>query len=163
MNINELLDRWRCSELSNADLAELTRQLATREGRDRLCQDWFLEATLPTVLQTATRRQDARSQNKGWIEGWQSSITQWHPTLRWAAALGMAAVFIVILGALTQKLTWGPDTPPHQNIGVSASQISGSEDLQDLAIIVAKPPVPVLDSPQAAWSAVLNTLTERQN
>jgi ferric-dicitrate binding protein FerR (iron transport regulator) len=52
--IDELLRLWREGEISEEEMRELTARLATKEGRETLRQDWFLEAALPQALQTTT-------------------------------------------------------------------------------------------------------------
>ena len=163
MNLDELLDRWRCGELGHADLAQLTRQLATREGRARLRQDWLLEVSLPAALQAATLRQAAPTSRPSWLDAWRGARIPWHLAWRWGAGLAALAIIVGLLGQLKPRVASEPNTPPPTTSAASVSLASRTEDLRDLALIVGKPPVLVLDSPQAAWLSVLNSMTEDQN
>jgi hypothetical protein len=162
MNLEELLDRWRCDDLSHAELGELTRQLATREGRARLRQDWLLEVSLPTALQTATLRQGVGTASSIWAAAWWVP-RHWHLAWRWAAGLAALSMIIGLLGQLKSSVCRTPNAPPRTTPVESSSLVPGTEDLRDLALIVAKPPVPVLSSQQAAWLSVLTATTEGKN
>jgi hypothetical protein len=160
MNLDELLDRWRHDEMSDAELAELTRQLATREGRARLRRDWFLDASLPAALQAASAPQTAPARPLRWIAAWRAATARWHPAWRWAAGVATLAIAAAWLWHLVPGLLREPTSP--SRTGTVASQPPGSatEDLRDLALLVAEPPVPVLNPPQAAWLSVLTEMTE---
>lgn len=160
MNLDGLLDRWRHDEISDAELAELTSYLATREGRARLRQDWFLDASLPVALKAASAPRTALTSPPGWIGAWRAVIARWHPTWRWAAGVATLAVAAVWLWHLGPGLRREPNS--QSRTATIASQLPGSatEDLRELALLVAEPPVPVLNPPQAAWLSVLAEMTE---
>jgi hypothetical protein len=163
MNFDELLERWRHGELNDAELAELTQQLASREGRARLRQDWFLDASLPMALQAAWTPQTAPAFPPGWIAAWRAATTaasSWCSAWRWAVGLATLAVAAVCLWHLRPGLLRRPDSQP-QKATVAAQPLgSSAEDLRDLALLIAEPPVPALNPPQAAWLAVLTDMTE---
>ena len=163
MNFDELLDRWRHGEMNDAELAELTHQLATREGRARLRQDWFLDASLPLALQVASTPQTARAVPPRCIAAWRAATTaasRWRPAWRWAAGMATLAVAAVCLWHVRPGLPQKPDSQPQMAIAAARTLGSATEDLRDLALLVAEPPVLFLNPPQAAWLAVLNDMTE---
>jgi len=164
MNFDVLLDHWRHGEMNDAELAELTHRLATREGRARLRQDWFLEVSLPAALQAASTPQTAPAVPPGWIAAWRAATTaatRWRPAWRWAAGMATLAVAAVCLWHLRPGLLRKSDS--QSLTATAAAQPLGSateDDLRDLALLVAKPPVVVLNPPPAAWLAVLTDMTE---
>lgn len=99
MNLDELLQRWREGRFSDAELAELTRELRTVEGRKRLRQDWFLEATLSEALKAADLARTVAIVAPLESVSWTGRLVAWWTGMRsaWRWAAAVAAVGLALL------------------------------------------------------------------
>lgn len=107
-DLEQLINKWRDGNLSHEEFRGLTEALQTREARAALCDDWFLESSLPEALRASLVR-DIDVPRRELPQPLPSEVSRWTHWLSWRPLTAAAAG--IVFGMLCTSLVFGYSSP----------------------------------------------------
>lgn len=121
---DRLLAAWREGTISGSELQTLLAVLETAEGRKTLVNDWFLEATIPDALRSASGAD---------LEHAPQNILPIQPTasVGWSRWRPLSAAAGLVVGFLSASVVWAISAPrPVAIATVSTALLDGGFEAQ---------------------------------